>query len=156
MPQSAGDPPSVPSKVWDSEENPQLRSALCGPSAQTRLSHLLAQLRHAIHRPIRIREFLRGSTAKRLQRQSAPRLRKACQTYHQWRVEVLGACEALILWRSAVEELAISGAIEALVALYHVLQNMFCSVEWSERRAAEDKDFSRVSGCFLVAAPHTK
>jgi hypothetical protein len=41
-------------------------------------------------RPIRMGEFLRGATAKRVQRQAAPKLRRACRSYHQWGVEMPG------------------------------------------------------------------
>ena len=99
-------------------------------------------------RPIRMGEFLRGATAKRVQRQAAPRLRRICRTYHQWGVEMPGGCEALVHWRSTVEELAISGAIEPVVAFDLDLKNMFCSIEWAEIRAAVDRDFEEASAWF--------
>ena len=84
-------------------------------------------------RPIRMGEFLRGATAKRVQRQAAPRLRRICRTYHQWGVEMPGGCEALVHWRSTVEELAINGAIEPVVAFDLDLKT--CSAPLSGRRS---------------------
>ncbi len=56
-----------------------------------------------------------------------------------------GGCEALVHWRSAVEEIALSGAIEPLVAFDLDLTNMFGSIEWPEIRAAVDRDFQEAS-----------
>ena len=92
-------------------------------------------------RPIRVGEFLRASTCKRLQRQAAPRLRRAFRTYHQWGVSMPGGCEAMVHWRSTVEELACNGTLEPLVAFDLDLRNMYGSVEWAEIRAAVERDF---------------
>ena len=99
-------------------------------------------------RPVRMGEFLRGCMAKRMQRQAAPRLRRTCRSYHQWGVEMPGGAEALVHWRSTIEELAISGAIEPLIAFDLDLQNMFGSIEWAELRRAVDRDLQEASAWF--------
>jgi hypothetical protein len=106
---------------------------------------LLAKKGSATPRPVRVGEFLRGAVAKRLQRQAAPRLRRTLRSYHQWGVAMPGGCEALVHWRSTVEELADSGAIEPLVAFDLDLKNMFGSIEWAEIRAAVDRDFQEAA-----------
>ena len=56
-----------------------------------------------------------------------------------------GGAEALVHWRSTVEELAISGALEPVIAFGLDLQNMFGNIEWAELRAAGDADFEEAS-----------
>ena len=93
-------------------------------------------------RPVRIGEFLRSTVAKRMQRQAAPRLRRTFRNYHQWGVAMPGGAEALVHWRSTVEELALSGSIEPLVAFDLDLANMFGTIDWSAIREAVEADFS--------------
>ncbi len=92
-------------------------------------------------RPIRIGEFLRSSTAKKVQKEAAPKLRKVFRGMHQWGIEMPGGAEALVHWRGTVEELAKSGVIDPMVAFDLDLENMFCRVEWPEIRAAAQKHF---------------
>ena len=92
-------------------------------------------------RPVRIGELLRSTVAKRMQRQTAPRLRQTFRNYRQWGVAMPGGAEALVHWRSTVEELARSGSTEPLVAFDLDLANMFGTIEWSEIREAVAADF---------------
>ena len=89
-------------------------------------------------RPIKMGEVLRSSFAKRYTKHHLPALRAHFRNAHQWGVGVPGACEAMVHWRGAVEELATQGAIPALVALDVDLVNMFGSVEWEAMRSAID------------------
>ena len=92
-------------------------------------------------RPVRIGEFLKSAVAKKVQKKAAPHLRTVFRSMHQWGVQMPGGTEALIHWRGAIEELAMSGAIEPVVALDLDLANMFCNIEWPEIRAAISKHF---------------
>ena len=74
--------------------------------------------------------------SKRLLRATRNRLRPRLLASHQWGVALPGGVEALVHWRSTIEELARDGAIPALVASDLELKNMFGSIEWSRIRAA--------------------
>ena len=87
-------------------------------------------------RPIRIGEFLRSSMAKRLLNDARPRLRTRFLASHQWGVALPGGAEALVHWRSTVEEMAREGLIPPLIAFDLDLKNMFGSIEWPRIRAA--------------------
>eukprot|EP00973_Karenia_brevis_P045845 6349660-Karenia_brevis.AAC.1 len=56
-----------------------------------------------------------------------------------------GGAEAIIHWRSTVEEIAISGMIPPLVALDLDLCNMFGSIEWPSIRASIAAHFPAAS-----------
>ena len=47
-----------------------------------------------------------------------------------------GGAESLVHWRGVVEELALAGAVEPMVAFDLDLANMFGSVEWPQIRSA--------------------
>ena len=91
-------------------------------------------------RPIKMGEVLRSSYAKRYTKKHLPALRRQLRAAHQWGNGVPGACEAMAHWRGAVEELAQSGAIPALVAVDVDMVNMFGSIEWDAMRAAVSQD----------------
>eukprot|EP00973_Karenia_brevis_P071372 9914170-Karenia_brevis.AAC.1 len=79
--------------------------------------------------------------AKRLLRASQMRLRSRFLSSRQWGVALPGGAEALIHWRSTVEELASSGVIPPVVAFDLDLQNMFGSIEWPQIRASVARHF---------------
>ena len=87
-------------------------------------------------RPVRIGEFLRAATAKKVQRRAAPSLRKVFMRLWHWGIEMSGGAEALVHWRGLIEELALAGAIEPLVAFDLDSANMFGSVKWPQIRDA--------------------
>ena len=89
-----------------------------------------------VSRPIRIGDVLRSSMSKRVIREANARMRPRLMESHQWGVALPGAAEALVHWRSTVEEMARRGDISALVAFDLDLQNMFGSIEWPKIRAA--------------------
>jgi hypothetical protein len=100
-------------------------------------------------RPVRIGEFLRTSFSKKLVKTAAAGLRPKLLDMHQWGVCMPGGAEALVHWRDTLEELALSGQVEALVAFDLDLQNMFGSVEWPCIREA-------MNGHFQAAAAWTE
>ena len=59
-----------------------------------------------------------------------------------------GWAEARVHWRGTVEELALSGAIDPIVAFDLDLQNMLGSIEWPELCEAVDRDFQEASAWF--------
>ena len=68
---------------------------------------------------------------KKVQRRAAPSLRKTFQRFRQWGIEMPGGAEALVHWRGVVEERALAGAIEPMVAFDLDLANMLGrGVEW--------------------------
>ena len=76
-----------------------------------------------------------------MQRQTAPRLRRTFRSYHQWGVAMPGGGEALVHWRSTVEELVRSGVIEPLVGFDLDLANMFGTIDWAAIREAVSAHF---------------
>ena len=60
---------------------------------------------------------------------SRAKLRPRFLKSHQWGVALPGGAEALVHWRSSVEELALQGKIGPLVVFDLDLKNMFGSVE---------------------------
>ena len=83
----------------------------------------------ATPRPVRIGEFLRSSNSKRIQKAAAPQLRKTFRDMHQWGIEMPGGTEALVHWRSTMEELAKAGDTDPMVFFDLDLENMFCQSE---------------------------
>ena len=92
-------------------------------------------------RPVRVGEFLPAAMTKKVQRRAAPSLCKVFQGFRQWGIEMLGGAEALVHWRELVEEVAVAGGIEPLVAFDLDLANMFGNVEWPQIRSAISKYF---------------
>lgn len=81
-------------------------------------------------RPIKCIEVLRSANAKRLMRQHAAGLRPTLLEMHQWGISLPGGAEALVHWRSTVEEAARDGLIEPIVIADLDMKNFFNSVEW--------------------------
>ena len=96
-------------------------------------------------RPIRIGEFLRTSTAKRMIKRHVAKLRPKFLQTHQWGIDVPGGAEALVHWRSTTEALARSGRIDALVAFDIDLTNMFGSLEWPRIRESIQRHFEEAA-----------
>ena len=69
----------------------------------------------------------------------AARTRRRLAKEHQWLVSIPGAVEAMAHWRGNIEELAICGAIEPVVAADIDLVNMFGNCQWVEVRQAIDE-----------------
>ncbi len=95
-------------------------------------------------RPIKMGELLRTCYAKRFAKKHMPKLRKGFRQAHQWGIGVPGACEGLVHWRGTVEELAIEGVIEPVVAVDVDLVNMFGNAEWPQIRAALQDDLDEI------------
>eukprot|EP00969_Alexandrium_andersonii_P144667 6397320-Alexandrium_andersonii.AAC.1 len=104
----------------------------------TRTRLMWQRKRNGKPRPIKMGEVVRTSFAKRCTKRRLPALRARFRAAHQWGVGVPGACEAMAHWRGTVEELAVRGAIPAVVALDVDLVNMFGSVEWDAMRSSID------------------
>ncbi|CAK0886405.1 unnamed protein product [Prorocentrum cordatum] len=68
--------------------------------------------------------------------------------YHQWGVEMPGGAEALVHWGGHVEETAMDGTLEPLVAFDLDLENMFGIIEWAEIREAVRRDLEEAEGWF--------
>ena len=73
------------------------------------------------------------------------RLRPRFVASHQWGVALPGGAEALVHWRSTMEELARDGTVGALVAFDLDLKNMFGSIEWPRIRAAVSAHFAEAA-----------
>ena len=73
--------------------------------------------------------------SKRLMNDSRAKLRPRLLASHQWGVTLPGGAEALVHWRSTIEDLASQGVIEPLVCFDLDLKNMFGSIEWPSIRA---------------------
>ena len=97
-------------------------------------------------RPVRVGEFLRIVSCKRLMKKAAPRLRNTFRSMRQWGVELPGGTEALIHWRGLIEQLCAEGVIEPLVAFDLDLANMFGTIEWPDIREAVREYFVEAIG----------
>ena len=79
--------------------------------------------------------------AKKVQRSAAPHLRKVFRSFRQWGNEMPGGGEALVHWRGLIEELAMEGSIQPLVAFDLGLANMYGTIEWPKIRDAVSTNF---------------
>ncbi len=87
-------------------------------------------------RPIKIGELLRTTSSERVGQAAAPCLRHVLVRMRQWGISLPGGCEALIHWRSTVEDAARTGIIEPIAVADLDMQNFFNSVEWPAIRAS--------------------
>ena len=92
------------------------------------------QLPDAVPRPIKVGEFLRAAASKRIAASGAAALRPLLLRMRQWGIGVPGGCEALVHWRSTIEQAARAGVIEPVVIADLDMKNFFNTVEWSAIR----------------------
>jgi hypothetical protein len=96
-------------------------------------------------RPIKMGEFIRSSYAKHLVHKNRAKLRTTLIGMHQWGIGTPGSCEALVHWRSTLEELILAGKLEPMVVPDLDMVNMFGTVEWPSIRDALSEHFSEAS-----------
>lgn len=96
-------------------------------------------------RPVQIGEVLRTSYAKHIVRAHESSLRPKLLSMRQWGLAMPGGAEAMVHWRSTMEDLAMSGHIAPLVALDLDLKNMFGTIEWPKIRAAVAEHLPSIS-----------
>ena len=92
-------------------------------------------------RNIKSGEFLRSSAARRIVHRGAGDLRPALVSMRQWGVAIPNGSEALVHWRSTVEDAAKAGIIEPVVVADIDMETFFNSVEWPAIRDSLRKHF---------------
>ena len=98
-----------------------------------------------ISRTIKSGEFLRSSAARRILRQGAPKLRPIFVAMRQWGVAIPNGAEALVHWRSTIEDAAKNGTIEPVIVAGFDMEHFCNTVEWPAIRASLRSHFPEAS-----------
>ena len=86
-------------------------------------------------------EMLRSAYSKKKVKTAMNHLRPKLALMHQWGVGIPGAAEAMVHWRTTIEQLALSGDIPPLVAIDVDMVNMFGTAEWPSIRETLEVHF---------------